>query len=62
MTKSGSFGEVWNSRCVSNRLPVRSRVYDLARDLAGAVKGLPEDLSDNPNYADGFGRAPWSPF
>jgi predicted transcriptional regulator len=30
--------------------------YDLARDLAGAVKGLPKDLADNPKYMDGFGR------
>ena len=30
--------------------------YDLARDLAGAVKGLPEDLADNPKYMEGFGQ------
>ena len=30
--------------------------YDLARDLAGIAKGLPEDLADNPKYLDGFGR------
>jgi predicted DNA-binding protein len=30
--------------------------YDLARDLAGTVKGLPEDLADNPEYMDGFGQ------
>ncbi len=30
--------------------------YDLARDLAGAVKGLPEDLAENPEYMIGFGR------
>jgi hypothetical protein len=30
--------------------------YDLARDLAGAVKGLPEDLAGNPKYMEGFGR------
>jgi predicted transcriptional regulator len=29
--------------------------YDLARDLAGTVKGLPEDLADNPEYMEGFG-------
>ena len=28
--------------------------YDLARDLAGSVKGLPEDLTENPKYMDGF--------
>jgi hypothetical protein len=27
----------------------------LAQDLAGAVKGLPKDLADNPKYMDGFG-------
>lgn len=30
--------------------------YDLARDLAGAVKGLPRDLATNPKYLDGFGE------
>jgi hypothetical protein len=30
--------------------------YDLARDLAGCVKGLPLDLADNPKYMKGFGR------
>ena len=30
--------------------------YDLARDLAGSVKGLPRDLADNPKYMDGFGQ------
>lgn len=29
--------------------------YELARDLAGAVKGLPKDLADNPKYMEGFG-------
>jgi predicted transcriptional regulator len=30
--------------------------YDLARDLAGTVKGLPSDLADNPEYMEGFGQ------
>ena len=30
--------------------------YDLARDLAGTLKGLPKDLADNPKYMEGFGR------
>jgi ribbon-helix-helix CopG family protein len=30
--------------------------YDLARDLAGTVKGLPEDLADDPKYMRGFGQ------
>ena len=39
--------------------PVRAggvSCYDLARDLAGAVKGLPKDLADNPKYMRGFGE------
>lgn len=30
--------------------------YDLARDLAGIVKGLPEDLAENSEYMEGFGQ------
>jgi Ribbon-helix-helix protein, copG family len=30
--------------------------YVLARDLAGSLKGLPEDLAENPKYMEGFGR------
>ena len=30
--------------------------YDMARDLAGTVKGLPKDLADNPKYMEGFGQ------
>lgn len=30
--------------------------FDLARDLAGKVKGLPKDLADNPKYMKDFGR------
>jgi hypothetical protein len=30
--------------------------FDLARDLAGILKGLPEDLAENPEYMEGFGR------
>jgi hypothetical protein len=30
--------------------------YDLARDLAGSVKGLPPDLATNPKYLEGFGQ------
>ncbi len=29
--------------------------YDLARDLAGSVKGLPRDLATNARYMKGFG-------
>ena len=30
--------------------------YDLARDLAGSVRGLRRDLADNPKYMEGFGE------
>ena len=30
--------------------------YDLARDLAGTVTGLPRDLVSNPKYMQGFGE------
>ena len=30
--------------------------YDLARDLAGKVKGLPRDLANHPKYIEGFGE------
>lgn len=30
--------------------------YDLARDLAGTIKGLPRDLANNPKYLGGFGE------
>jgi uncharacterized protein (DUF433 family) len=34
----------------------RASCYDLARDLAGKVKGLRKDLTTNPAYLKGFGR------
>jgi Arc/MetJ-type ribon-helix-helix transcriptional regulator len=30
--------------------------YDLARDLAGTIKGLPRDLASNPKYMERFGE------
>jgi hypothetical protein len=30
--------------------------YDLARDLAGSIKGLPKDLAENRKYMEDFGR------
>lgn len=29
--------------------------FDLAKDLAGSLKGLPKDLATNPKYMEGFG-------
>ena len=41
------------SEQASDRTP---SCYDLASDLAGAIKGLPEDLATNPKYMEGFGQ------
>lgn len=30
--------------------------FDMAQDLIGSIKGLPEDLAVNPDYMKGFGR------
>ena len=30
--------------------------YNLARDFAGTVKGLPKDLAENPKYMERFGQ------
>ena len=38
------------------RLRRAASCYDLARDLAGTVKGLPRDLAHNPKYMEGFGE------
>lgn len=47
--------------CLERTLAATSRggkatCFDLARDLAGSLKGLPRDLATNPKYLDGFGR------
>jgi predicted DNA-binding protein len=47
--------------CLEQTLTARSQgaevtCYDLARDLAGSVKGLPRDLATNPKYLEDFGR------
>jgi hypothetical protein len=34
----------------------RASCYDLASDLAGALRGLPRDLAHNPKHMDGFGE------
>lgn len=36
--------------------PDDASCYDLARDLAGVVKGLPRDLATNPKHMEGFGQ------
>jgi predicted transcriptional regulator len=56
VTKSGLVRESLE-KALRMQSPARAvSCYDLARDLAGTVKGLPEDLADNPEYLDGFGK------
>ena len=30
--------------------------YEMARDLAGKVKGMPQDLACDPKFMEGFGQ------
>ena len=34
----------------------KASCYDVAADLVGTVKGLPEDLADDPKYMADFGK------
>jgi predicted transcriptional regulator len=43
-------------KALRGQSPAIASCYDLARDLAGAVKGLHKDLADNPKYMEGFGE------
>ena len=43
-------------KALRGRPPAIASCYDLARDLAGAVKRLPRDLANNPKYMEGFGE------
>jgi Arc/MetJ-type ribon-helix-helix transcriptional regulator len=54
VTRSGVVRESLQ-RTLRRRTPKPS-CYDLARDLAGSVKGLPRDLATNPKYMEGFGE------
>jgi predicted transcriptional regulator len=56
VTKSQVVRESLEKGLHEQRAPGAVSCYDLARDLAGTVKGLPEDLADNPKYMEGFGQ------
>ncbi len=44
-------------KALRRELPAEAATcYDLARDFAGALKGLPKDLANNPKYMDSFGE------
>ena len=55
-TKSSLVRECLEKALVEGCSGGEATCYDLARDLAGSVKGLPRDLATNPKYLKGFGR------
>ena len=56
VTKSWLVRESLVKALCEQESPGTGSCYDLARDLAGSVEGLPRDLADNPKYMDGFGQ------
>jgi len=55
-TKSSLVRECLEQTLVTRPQGAEVTCYDLTRDLAGSVKGLPRDLATNPKYLEGFGR------
>ena len=56
VTKSQVVRESLEKALNQNQAASHGSCYDLARDLAGSVKGLPRDIAVNPRYMDDFGR------
>ena len=56
VTKSWLVRESLEKALLAQPLAGAASCYDMARDLAGTVKGLPEDLADDPKYMQGFGQ------
>ena len=55
VTRSALVRESLRKTLYEAQPPGRISCYDLSRDLAGCIKGLPEDLAENPAYMEGFG-------
>lgn len=55
-TKSSLVRECLEKTLAARPQDSEATCYDLARDLAGSVKGLPSDLATNPKYMKDFGR------
>ena len=55
-TKSSLVRESLAKRFSKKALSGVPSCYDMARDLAGSVHGLPEDIAVNPEYMEGFRR------
>jgi hypothetical protein len=56
VTKSQLVRDSLEKALVEPKKGRRASCYDLARDLAGKLKGLPRDLATNPDYLKGFGQ------
>jgi len=56
MTKSGLVRESLEKALRKPSPGEAVSCYDLARDLAGIVKGQPKDLATSPKYMKGFGE------
>lgn len=55
-TKSSLVRESLEKTLTARSSRDKATCYDLARDLAGSVKGLPRDLATNPKHMEGFGK------
>jgi len=55
-TKSSLVREALEKTLAPSATGSAASCFDLARDLAGSVKGLPRDLATNPKHMEGFGR------
>lgn len=55
-TKSSLVRESLEKTLAARPTGRKATCYDLARDLAGSVKGLPRDLATNRKYLEGLGR------
>jgi hypothetical protein len=55
-TKSSLVRECLEKALTAQSSNGEATCFDLARDLAGSVKGLPRDLATNPKHMEGFGR------
>lgn len=56
MNKSALVRAALERELDSGREKKEPSCYDLARDLAGSIKGLPKDIATNPKYLEGFGE------
>jgi hypothetical protein len=55
-TKSHVVRECLEKGLAGTTARTKASCYDLARDLAGSLKGLPRDLATNPKHMEGFGQ------